>query len=219
MYEKLRTPDEPASPVTYRQILITFPVNADIERFFWGAVSAVSFHTAWVQAGTMSPEDAAFYIKDIVNSRRPFSMLGTVQAVFRAELDDSMLLCDGSTHNRADYPELWEVLPAAFKEEETLTVPNLRGLFLLGATEDEPQGSTGGEATVTLTVDEMPSHTHSYTTPTFNVDVEAPGAPDPFGVGNPQQPATTGSTGGDQAHNNMPPYMTVVYAMIAKVKP
>ena len=67
-------------------------------------------------------------------------------------------------------------------------------------------GDNGGEATHTLTVDEMPSHTHgtpvksgSYTT----MD----------GSGNTWVPIYNNNyvdyTGGSQAHNNMPPYLVV----------
>jgi hypothetical protein len=42
----------------------------------------------------------------------------------------------------------------------TFTVPDLRGLFLVGAGSSYEVGATGGEAAHTLTVDEMPSHAH-----------------------------------------------------------
>lgn len=219
MFGKLRTPDAPAEPVTYRQILITVPANADIERFLWGAVSAVSFHTAYVQWGTMSPEDVAFYIKEVMNSRMEFNMLGSIIPIIRETLHSSMLLCDGSVYNKDDYPQLWEVWPSAMKDATTLTLPDLRNLFLVGAGLDYSLGDTGGAAEVALTVDEIPSHTHGYQTPTFNVDVESIGVPDPTGVGNPPIPATTNATGGGEAHENRPPYYAVVYAVIAKVLP
>lgn len=94
--------------------------------------------------------------------------------------------------------------------------------FLLCAGTTYAAGTTGGEAEVTLTVDEMPSHMHkaylrhttasgvtsipaytnyitgsmSYTT--TEIQNKSAG---PFGNAYP--------TGGDQAHNNMPPYLAV----------
>ena len=41
------------------------------------------------------------------------------------------------------------------------TWEQLKDRFLLGAGDTYTNGSTGGESTHTLTVDEMPSHTHS----------------------------------------------------------
>lgn len=219
MFGKLRTPDAPAEPVTYRQILITVPANADIERFIWGAVSAISFHTAFVPWGTMSPEDTAFYIKAAMNSRMEFNMIGSIIPIIRETLHSSMLLCDGSVYNKSDYPQLWEVWPLAMKDATTLTLPDLRNLFLVGAGLDYSLGDTGGNAEVTLTTDEIPSHTHGYSTPTFNIDVESVGVPDPTGVGNPMLADITTPTVVGQPHENRPPYYAVVYAVIAKVVP
>jgi microcystin-dependent protein len=84
--------------------------------------------------------------------------------------------------------------------------PDLRGKFILGT--DNLVGATGGEATHKLTIAEMPSHAHSYTSDA-NVGSLAHGYMN--SVGNGYQ--TTGQTGGDGAHNNMPPYCTLLYIM------
>jgi microcystin-dependent protein len=217
MKEKLPTPNAPLDEVVYKQVLLTIPANADIERFLWGSVSRIGFFTAWQAYGTMTPEEAAEYIKKILDSRKEFNMLGTIQAVIRDSLHSSMLICDGSSYNKSDYPQLWDVWPASMKDVSTLTLPDLRNLFLLGASLDYSLGDTGGEAEHTLTEGEMPSHSHSYQLPTFNIDVESVGVPDPTGVGQPAFPTSTSSTGGSQPHNNLPPYYAVVYAVIAKV--
>lgn len=86
------------------------------------------------------------------------------------------------------------------------TWEQLKDTFLLACGDTYENGATGGEAEHTLTVDEMPSHNHSYT---------IRGNSAPTGTGNKwsywenSASATTGSTGGDQAHNNMPPYLAV----------
>ena len=87
----------------------------------------------------------------------------------------------------------------------------VKDVFLLAAGTTYSAGSTGGEANHTLTTDEMPSHSHAqalrYTTGT-DANVYAFNA-----LGN-SSPAVAGAgsttlSGGGQAHNNMPPYLTV----------
>lgn len=84
----------------------------------------------------------------------------------------------------------------------------IKDTFLLSAGDTYTAGDTGGSATHTLTVDEIPSHNHIVK---------------PFyggvGNGNALQRGYSGSstsinygsenTGGGQAHNNMPPYLVV----------
>ena len=101
------------------------------------------------------------------------------------------------------------------------TWERIKDVFLLAAGNEYEGGSTGGEATHTLTESEMPSHTHDtsnalalgehiaagngtqaqypwvYTSDT-NITIDG------------QQVLTkVNSAGGSQAHNNMPPYLAV----------
>ena len=92
----------------------------------------------------------------------------------------------------------------------------LEGRFLLGSDSTYRPGSTGGEATHTLTQNEMPKHTH----PMYSYN---PGAPDTWTpdegsylVDSVSDNKTTwwarlgmGYAGGGAAHNNMPPYLVV----------
>lgn len=87
----------------------------------------------------------------------------------------------------------------------------LKDTFLLGAGDTYTAGDTGGEATHTLTVDEMPSHRH-YTT-LFKTGQAMNGQSNVFDFYVQQAGTTnyyTSYEGNSQAHNNMPPY-TVVY--------
>lgn len=85
------------------------------------------------------------------------------------------------------------------------TWEKMEGVFLLGASDTYAAGSTGGEATHTLTVNEMPSHSHTYSKwNNLNQLIQAGG-----GYGINEGSYTTSSTGGSQPHNNMPPYRAV----------
>lgn len=96
----------------------------------------------------------------------------------------------------------------------------LEETFLFAASDPEedspayPVGKTGGEETVTLTVQEMPSHTHALNrdgdTYTNAVCWAGSGGNKSVGTGTNVIGAAIMPTGGGQAHNNMPPY-TVVY--------
>ena len=95
------------------------------------------------------------------------------------------------------------------------TWEQIQGKFLLGMSSSYPAGSQGGEATHKLTTSEIPSHSH---VALYGLD----GAVDDFLGGSgadygarsgsgtaTNYPYNTSSTGGGQAHNNMPPYLSV----------
>jgi hypothetical protein len=66
---------------------------------------------------------------------------------------------------------------------------------------------TGGAKTHTLTISEMPAHTHSYDRQVTSTD--ALSIHDISRVTGGNSGSTTGSTGGGTAHNNLQPYITV----------
>ena len=117
-------------------------------------------------------------------------------------IPDGWALCDGQTHNGVQ-------------------TPDLRDKFIVGAGSSYNLSSTGGEATHTLTINEMPSHGHrfwrkdnggsygdgsgtNYSAQTGQYSDEWIGA------------KTIENTGGSQPHNNMPPYYALYYIMRVK---
>ena len=98
------------------------------------------------------------------------------------------------------------------------TWERFKGLIALGVDEDDTNmntiGKTGGEKEHTLTVNEIPSHTHPLTpknnSATGLYELKATNATGENGS------ALTGATGGGQAHNNMQPYEVVGYMWIRR---
>ena len=97
------------------------------------------------------------------------------------------------------------------------TWEQIKDTFLLAAGDTYAAGATGGEATHTLTVNEMPSHVHA---PNQWVQVMSPGGntgiigqegtmTGSYGDFVSEQNYNSSAAGGDQPHNNMPPYLAV----------
>lgn len=87
------------------------------------------------------------------------------------------------------------------------TWEQIKDRFLLAAGDAYTSGSTGGEAQHTLTVDEMPAHSHltgiqSNACGYIDGGSSAVVHFDPSG-------RSTANSGGNQPHNNMPPYLAV----------
>lgn len=89
------------------------------------------------------------------------------------------------------------------------TWQQIQNVFLLAAGSQYIAGSTGGEAEHTLTVKEMPSHNHSATLDT----TDSPAFDGRYALVETRYDSSrtyqTSNTGGNQPHNNMPPYLAV----------
>lgn len=107
------------------------------------------------------------------------------------------------------------------------TWEQIQGRFLLGMSSSYPAGSQGGEASHTLTTAEMPSHGHNpanqsgyygfITNSNKAFEVGDMGVQSGSGRYYPYAPVAfdisrnslTGTTGGGNSHNNMPPYLSI----------
>ena len=96
------------------------------------------------------------------------------------------------------------------------TWERIKGKFLLAADDNIYKlGDTGGEAEHTLTISEMPSHIHTLT-PFVDIrqgdgqtNSHSASIGSHLGGNVTKTNADVSSTGGNQAHNNMPPYLAV----------
>ena len=126
--------------------------------------------------------------------------------------------CAGQLLLRVDYPDLFAKIGVTYGSTSggNFRLPNLRRTFPAGA--DDPEtpesemslGGEGGEESHTLTVDEMPAHTHTSRVQTAsgnggNQYIQA--------ARTLQSALQTGSTGGDSPHENRPPFLALVFAI------
>ena len=127
------------------------------------------------------------------------------------EAREDWILCDGGSDGKGG------------------TVPDLRGRMIMGASDEHEAGSTGGSEThshsisgtvgeTTLSIKQMPRHTHTFDKGTYGNIAEAKGSAN-------SGKQTTDATGDSQAHthslseaksgsaSNLPPYYALSYIM------
>lgn len=203
------TPDKPANVrLTCRRIFV--PDELQIISVLFGQYAEMCNEDYWVQEGTWTPEDLVQWLRLALNESDQNAscyMLCEICWYVGAIIPDGWLLADGSIVLSDDYPDYAAAVDASLVVSPTqVRLPNLVDRFAIGAGNIYPINDTGGETEHTLTTGEMPAHTHSETSYTFNIDVESAGVPDPSAIGLPTIPSQTGSAGGGNPHNNMPPY-------------
>lgn len=148
--------------------------------------------------------------------------VGKIQAFMVANtslLPGNYLPCDGSAYDTVDYPDLYAVLPESLKHGDTFNTPYLDGSFIVGAGINE--GGTGyvvgesyGEEEVTLTIEQIPSHVHTVNETGLTAILEGAGAP--FPAPSIASPTITGSSGGGDAHNNVPQSVAVIFGIVCR---
>lgn len=145
--------------------------------------------------------------------------VGFIKPYITTSPPDNTIPCDGGTYAREDYPLLYAVLDSVFiVDADNFSVPNLQGLVLIGAgsvgLRTFTLGDNGGEYEHQLTTSELAYHSHSIP--------QIIGVPTQEGIGVnrnvtvPLLSDSTGSEGGDAAHNNIQPYGVVKYCVQAR---
>jgi len=214
---KWLTPDTIPTAAICRRLVI--PDDLGIIIAVTGALDLLGQPENWEQHGAITPDEISEAMRDMLWSylnEGTVCMIGAIIPFATADVPDNALACDGAEYARDDYPELYSVLDTVFIiDADSFVVPDMRNAVPIGMGITWDIGDTGGEVEHTLTVAEMPSHAHTYVPPVFNVDIEAPGAPDPIaaGIG---LPTNTGDTGGGDPHNNMPPFVALRYCIVAR---
>lgn len=155
------------------------------------------------------------------------STVGIITPIATAAIPRGMLLCDGSTYLRADYPNLYAAIAAAFIiDANSFVVPDMRDRFVLGVGPAHAVADMGGNFSITQTIAQMPSHSHSSAPHSHSEVVAAPtailigaGVPAPSAI--PAFGATgltsvsISSEGGGAAMTVTNPYIALRWAIVA----
>jgi microcystin-dependent protein len=139
---------------------------------------------------------------------------GTVSAFAGSAAPTGYALCDGSEYSESTEAALFAIIGSTYntggETANHFRVPDLKGRVVAGMGGSLLSGTdavadTGGAKEHTLTIDEIPSHTHEGTTQS--------GLSSGTGSGRLTNDAgnLTGATGGGQAHNNVQPTIILNY--------
>jgi len=214
---------------------VFIPNDVDWIAVVCGALVELTNPANFEQFGTATPAEAAAIFAvmfDKFSYEGPScKMIGEIilWSGSSAPTDTRLLLCDGSSVSDVDYPELWALIGLTYggTGSTDFLLPDLRGKVAIGSSGGHSLGSASGSETVTLSAAEMPSHTHTDAGHTHVDNNATPavgaaivGVPIPSaipsvtvtGVGN----ASLTNTGGGGAHNNMQPYLTLNYYIVAE---
>jgi microcystin-dependent protein len=133
-------------------------------------------------------------------------------------------LCNGQLMPINQNQALFSLLGTTYGGDGRVTfgLPDLRGNVPIHMGGGHTLGEKGGSQAVTLSISQMPTHTHSYfAQPAAGTQLPAAGAllsqasnvyrtPDNFTT---LQPGTIGNAGGSQAHNNMMPFLVLSFCI------
>jgi microcystin-dependent protein len=176
------------------------------------------------EAATRIAEDAAVRVA-MLAAMALLVPAGTVRASAALNTTEGWLICDGGAYSRATYATLFGAIGVYYGAGDgstTFNIPTLLGRVPVGFDPDQTEfnqmGKKGGTKTVTLTVAQMPSHTHpivrtaSASGMTVTNDSVYDGtAANRYHLADGTAGIVTTATGDGGSHPNLTPYNTVNY--------
>jgi len=201
--------------------------GVEIDNEFNSISSAVTSKADKVAGSTtdnLAALDANGNLKDSGRSVEDILPSGFIGPFAGSTAPSGWLLCGGQEVSRSTFSSLFLSIGTTFGSGDgstTFNVPDLRDRFPLGD-RDQGQsdanrvdnfntalGDSGGSDEHQLSIAEMPSHSHTQVTTGTSgglIQVSAGGGD----IGG-QDANNTRNTGGNQAHNNMPPFLALNY--------
>lgn len=152
--------------------------------------------------------------------------LGQIQAFGFGFVPRGWLACNGQLLPINGYQALFAILGTTYGGNgiNTFALPDLRGRAVVHPGQGVSLGQSAGEEAHTLSVNEIPQHTHqamaSTTASTSSKPAGLVWGPAPAGANaytassnTTMNPTALGSTGGSQAHSNMQPNLVLNYCI------
>lgn len=228
------TPDELPDDTICRVLVI--PNERQFIGCVTGALEELTFVHNWELFGDVTPVQAARAMRSMFDNFcfgiGECRVIGEIIPYAGSTSPTSnWLVCDGSSLLRADYPELFTVIGTTYGavDGSHFNIPDTRGRAAIGAGQgtgltSRSLGATVGTEQHSLTVGEMPAHSHAdaghaHTLPDGPAGLVAPGVI-PVSVvalaGTGLASAVIQNTGGNGAHNNMQPSLAINYLIVAK---
>lgn len=117
--------------------------------------------TEYTQEGTKINALLMQSIIDEINHNTP---IGVIHPYAGQTAPNGYLICDGSVVSRETYADLFQIIGTTYgvgDGKTTFVLPDLRTTTVIGANSTYKLGSVYGENEVTLSINQMPSHTHA----------------------------------------------------------
>ena len=134
------------------------------------------------------------------------------------------MFCEGQLLPIADFDVLFNLIGTTFggDGQSTFALPDLRGRLPIHQGFSFTPGQSSGVEQVTLSVNEIPAHTHPFLATSNQASSSSPANQlpaitqaatiTPYGTDSPQVQLNSnsiGSVGGSQPHNNFQPYLCI----------
>ena len=214
------------------------PNSPEVLAIVRGAIEDLTSPASWSKFGALTPEQSAACFQDMFDrfclEKDTCRMIGEIVAYAGAVSPKSQwLACDGSEVSIITYQDLYAVIGNAYGAASAghFRLPDLQGRSPAGVGTGAglpavALGQKFGEAAHSLTVQEIPAHSHAdtghiHSIPSTTTFLALTGE-EPVSIPIPLIPSWTGAasanianTGGSGAHNNQSPSLGILYLIVA----
>lgn len=175
------------------------------------ALTRLTNTSDWVEVGD-PVDDIVQSVSQTITDYYNLMLVGLVSQ-FLAAIPSGWLQLDGATHSQDDYPILFDRLPNQFKNGANFTLPDFTNVYPNGAANVAAIGTESGSNSLTLSIAQLPSHTHTEIPAIVGVEIGGAGPPFPSTAIGP--PIASGPAGSGSSIDNRPASVELLFAVYA----